>query len=153
MPPNVEDRDLGMRRILRELNDLGGAFVTVGMQQDATPRAEGEVDNVRLMAIHEFGVPELGIPERSVLRAAFDANVDKYTQFMSDATDRIVADTSTVERELGLLGELVKADDVRRIDDQIPPPLSQFTIELKGSTTPLIDTSQMKQALRAKVLT
>lgn len=150
MAPRVIDRDLGMKRILRELNDLGGAFVVVGVQQGSA-RAEGELDNVTLMAIHEFGVPEIGIPERSVLRAAFDANVRKYGQFMSDSCDRIVAGTSTPARELGLLGELVKADAVRRIDDQIPPPLKQATIDRKGSSTPLIHTSQLKNSIVPKV--
>jgi hypothetical protein len=39
---------------------------------------------------------------------------------------------------------------VEKIDSQIPPPNAPATIAKKGSSTPLIDTGQMRQTLLAQ---
>lgn len=149
----VIDKDRGMKRILRQLDAAEGWQVTIGVHgEDAGERGDfAEIDNVALAAIHEFGAPGAGIPERSFLRAAFDKNVRKYVRVLLIGARKIVAGTGTPKQAVGLAGEVAVADVVNLINAGIPPPNELATIEAKGSSKPLIDTSQLKQSIKPVV--
>lgn len=151
----VIDKDRGLKRITRELARMDGWQVTVGIHgQDAGATGsfdERSLDNVALGAIHEFGAPGAGIPERSFLRAAFDANVKKYVRILLLGAKKIVAGTGTAKQAVGLAGEANVADTVNRINAGIPPPLKAATIARKGSSKPLIDTGQLKGSIKPVV--
>jgi hypothetical protein len=155
MPPvgKVIVKDLGMKKIVRDLERADGWQVTVGVHgQDAGERGDfDEIDNVALAAIHEFGAPGAGIPERSFLRAAFDKNVRKYVQVLLIGARKIIAGTGTPKQAVGLAGEVAVADVANLINAGIPPPNAPATIEAKGSSKPLIDTGQLKQSVKPVV--
>lgn len=149
----VIDKDRGMKKILRDLDAAEGWQVTIGVHgENAGERGDfDEIDNVALAAIHEFGAPGAGIPERSFLRAAFDKNVRKYVQVLLIGARKIVAGTGTPKQAVGLAGEVAVADVVNLINAGIPPPNTLATIEAKGSSTPLIHTKQMAQSIKPVV--
>ena len=91
------------------------------------------------------------IPERSFLRSTFDAERKKYETALEMFTGRVIDGTMSPKQAVGLIGERHVADVVNRINAGIPPPLKKATSDRKGSTKPLIDTAQMKQAIKVKV--
>lgn len=141
-----------MKKILRDLDSLAGWQVTVGIHgEDAGATGgftRGEIDNVALGTIHEFGAPGAGIPERSSLRSAFDRNVKKYVRILLDGARKVSRGAFTGKQAVALVGEASVADTINLINAGIPPPNKPATIAAKGSTTPLEDTGQLKAAIK-----
>ncbi|KKM68182.1 hypothetical protein LCGC14_1463370, partial [marine sediment metagenome] len=121
---------------------------TIGIQDSAAAGDHDGITNANLAAVHEFGAPSVGIPSRSFMRAPFDANLDKYTRFMSERAHDLRRSFRII---LGQTAQLVKSDMIRAIDDGLVPPLRPATVERKGSSKPLIDTGQLKQSITTKV--
>lgn len=148
-------KDHGAKRILRDLDRASGWRVAVGVHgQDAGDSGgftAGEIDNVALAAIHEFGAPGASIPERSFLRAAFDRHVKKYERLLLRGARKIVAGTGTAKQAVALAGEAAVADVMNLINAGIAPANADATIVAKGSSTPLIDTGQLKAAIKPVV--
>jgi hypothetical protein len=145
----IIDRDLGFSRRMRRWRKLvafagkGGLRVTVGIQgADAGSRGGGGITNLEIGIIHEFGAPAVNIPSRSFVRATADANRSKY-QRMLDAIGRGVLKGKNAAQGLFVLGETARADMVRRIQSNIPPPLAPSTVAKKGDTLALVDTGQL----------
>ena len=90
---------------------------------------------------------EITIPERSFMRATLDANRSKYADLITRLLDRVVRGKLTTDQLLGLLGARVVADIKRRIRSRISPALKASTIRRKGSSTPLIDTGGLVNAI------
>lgn len=91
------------------------------------------------------------IPERSFLRSTFDKNRRFYEQALEVLTGKVIDGEISAKRAVALIGERHLADVVNAINAGIPPPLEKATVERKGSSKPLIDTGQMKQAIKVKV--
>src|SRR5690606_4646959 len=83
MASSVIDRDMGYSRLMR-LVRLPQPHVAVGIQgEDATKTIKdenGEILQVVLAGVHEFGREDGSIPERSYIRATVDANRSRYRQ-------------------------------------------------------------------------
>lgn len=94
---------------------------------------------------------QITIPERSFLRAAFDKNVKKYEKFLEQGAKAMAAAKATARQIVGQLGEIAVADVINLINAGIDPPLRSGTIARKGSSTPLIDTGQLKGSIKPKV--
>jgi hypothetical protein len=150
----VIDRDRGMKKILRDLAAMDGWQVTIGIHGQESGRGDfgkGAIDNVALGAIHEFGAPGAGIPERSFLRSAFDANVKKYVRILLLGAKKVTTGLGTAKQAVALAGEAAVADVVNRINAGIPPPLRPATVVRKGSSKQLIDTGQLKASIKPVV--
>jgi hypothetical protein len=98
-----------------------------------------------LAEIHEFG---LGVPERSFLRAWFDANREKIQETLRSAHRQVLLGKLTPQKA----GELIGMKFVGEIQTwigsgKVKPPLAPSTIERKGSSVPLIDTGQLRAAI------
>lgn len=91
------------------------------------------------------------IPERSFMRSSFDKNVRKYQRGALREIKRAIIGKQSPEKAIGRLGEIVRADIIRGINRGISPPLKPATIRRKRSSKPLVDTGQLKQALRVEV--
>jgi hypothetical protein len=90
------------------------------------------------------------IPERSFMRSSFDKNVQKYQRATLRESKKAIMLRQTPEQAIGRVGEIVLGDIIRGINRGIAPPLKQSTIRRKRSSKPLIDTGQLKQALKVK---
>lgn len=110
-------------------------------------REDGEITNVELGTIHEFGLSSM--PERSFIRATLDAERSQINALTDKIYKRFLREKISASRGLGLIG----ADVVGRIqqfitDDKVKPK----TIKPEASDpTTLIDTGQLRQSITFEV--
>jgi hypothetical protein len=122
--------------------------VRVGIQGDeANAEHDGELTNLQLGTIHEYGAPLANIPERSFVRATVDENAAAYVRLARRLGQQVLDGARTRRQALGLFGERVRADIVNRINRGIEPALRPATVARKKSSKPLVDTSQLKGAI------
>lgn len=120
---------------------MGGRIVKIGFssgasEKDGTPSA-------LVGAVHEFGSETRGIPERSYLRSTMHEQMNKYVQMNKRSLQRVVKGIMSMRLALELLGQVASGDVKRKIRTGPFTPLSQGTIDRKGSDRPLIDTGDM----------
>jgi hypothetical protein len=90
------------------------------------------------------------IPERPFMRNAIREGRGTYRSLMKADAKGILEGTGSLDRTMRRLGELAKGDIQANIGST-GPANSPVTVELKGSSTPLIDTAAMRQAVTYKV--
>lgn len=143
MAGRTRDRDLGWREFQRQLREARTIEVVVGVQQGEM-NGDGE-QIATYAAANEFGTEE--IPERSFMRSAFDENVSELQQEMEGRYQQMMRGALTTRQALGLVGLKLQDMIKDKISSNIPPPNSEATIERKGSSRTLIDTSAMKNSI------
>lgn len=152
----IEDVDRGFRRMMQNLALYlrRPPFVTVGIQgREARYKRDFGQSNVTLAAVHEFGSRDGKIPQRSFIRSTVDRERGMILRMLERAV-KDAARSGDAYRGLGIVGEKVKAEMVRTIDQSIGlKPLTKAGIRSKKrpSTKPLIDTGQLKGAITWKV--
>jgi phage gpG-like protein len=129
----------------------GKPNVKVGVFGDSAKARDDGIDTVKLAAIHEFGAPSVGVPERSYIRSTYDANKAKYDATLDKVLKGVLIGRFSVYTGLGILGAQMHADVLATIRAHIAPPLKPATIRRKGSTTPLIDTGQLVASITWRV--
>lgn len=86
---------------------------------------------------------QIVIPERSFLRAGFDANQRDIHELASRWVSLVLSGTVTEDEAMRRIGEEV-ADIIRDYAVELDtPPNSTWTTDWKGSTNPLISTGDM----------
>jgi hypothetical protein len=156
--------DRVFRELLAKLGPLrAGAHARVGVlasKGGAAPHAGGALTIVEIAAIHELGDAlwhssggTEGIPERSFIRGTFDdpQNQEDQRQVLERLAREILTDKLEVRAALDQLGAWGAARVRARIKSHIPPPLKEETIKRKGSSTPLVDTGQLINAVTWEV--
>lgn len=150
----VEDKDLGLNRIIRTLNkDLDGVVVKVGVQAKDKAVRRGKGGSIRntdqplavIAAIHEFGLGDM--PQRSFLRSAYDENLPMIDKMIQRVANGAVFGLGT-NAALNQLGNVVQGMVQRKIVDGPFIPNSPATIKRKKSSKPLIDTGHLRQSIR-----
>jgi hypothetical protein len=102
-----------------------------------------------LATIHEYG---LGVPERSFVRAWADSNQQANEAALKAAAERVVRGSApSAQVALDQVGLVFVGSIQARMAGGIPPGNSPATIARKGSSTPLIDTGQLRASIRHKV--
>lgn len=142
MSRNTRDRDLGWRRFQRELQQARTTEVVVGVHQGDS---NGGQQIAEYAAYNEFGSERN--PERSFMRSAFDENVNAISQEMTGRYGQMVEGRITTRAALGLVGLKVQDLIKDKIGSNLPPPNSEATIAMKGSSKTLIDTGAMKNSI------
>jgi hypothetical protein len=115
------------------------------------PEGQKETDGTpvaMIAAVHEYGSPAQGIPERPFLRVAIQKNRLKYVRLNRINLVKMLRGQMDVDQALGQLGEIAKGDVVTEIRSGNFTPLKDATIQRKGSSRPLIDTGQMVQSMQ-----
>lgn len=150
----VEDKDLGLNRIIRTLNkDLDGVVVKVGVQAKDKAVRRGKGGSIRntdqplavIAKIHEFGLDDM--PQRSFLRSAYDENLPMIDKMIQRVANGAVFGLGT-NAALNKLGNVVQGMVQRKIVDGPFVPNSPATIKRKKSSKPLIDTGHLRQSIR-----
>lgn len=147
----VKGTDKGARALLARLGHKPGR-VRVGILDDASKQPHpgdepGALTLLEVAAIHEFGAPAAGIPQRSFIRAGVDELAAEIKDAQRALAKRVVAGDLTMDAALEQLGALVAGKLQARIAAGIAPPNAPATIEKKGSSTPLIDTGQLRSSM------
>lgn len=156
MKNKVTTRDRGAKALVRRLEVSGE--VTVGIHEAEGAQAkEGDDDSgmslIDVAIIHEFGSDAAGIPRRSFIADWVDENEPRHRAEAEKMGKLVIAGKMTTEMALKRLGVLRQAEVQKRISDGLAPELAQSTIDRKGSSTPLINTGQLRTGISHKVET
>jgi len=92
---------------------------------------------------HEFGI---GVPKRSFIADWADESEPEARRRLRKAAERI-ATVGDLDKEINRFGLWAQGSIVQRITSRIDPPLSQATVDRKGSDVPLVDTGQLKSSI------
>ncbi len=111
---------------LRHRINAGKHAVRVGVP-GGTVEADGTPMTL-VAAVHEFGSPSQGIPERPFLRVAMQRNAKKYVRLNRANLLKILRGQMTVDQALGQLGEMAKGDVQTEIKHGDFKPLNPKTI-------------------------
>jgi hypothetical protein len=91
------------------------------------------------------------IPERPFMRNAMRDNQGSYKSALRVSAAKILRGDTSLSTVMQKLGILAQGDIQKEITSLMSPPNSPVTIALKGSSKPLIDTGEMRQAVTFKV--
>lgn len=141
----------------KKVETMANSTVRVGVL-DTSGNHEGAegLTTADVASFMEFGTTDSEgktvVPERSFIRATIDEEREQLKEFSVKLQAKILTDKQmTPKRALGILGEKLQALIIAKINSGIDPELKQETIDRKGSSTPLIDSGQLKQSIRYKV--
>lgn len=159
---NVKVIDRGWEAIKERTRALrGGAVCSIGVQgpQGAANHQDSRLTVAAIATVHEFGKviqqPRMGrtivIPERSFLRATVDQYEQAILRRQVLLQQGYVLGKFELKASMELLGQYVVGLIKQRIANGIAPPNSPYTIAKKGSSKPLIDTGQLRNAITYKV--
>lgn len=140
----------------KRIRQLNGSFVKIGVLSSSGPAAEGSITMVELAAIHEFGSPNAGIPERSFIRSTVRNRADDIRSQCTKLVKAVLAGNMETDQALGALGSWVAAQmkntiSTRKTEGPEPQENKDSTIKQKGSSTPLIDTGRLLGAITWEV--
>ena len=137
------------KKALSEIEALNKKFkgksgVKVGLPKDSNPYPDG-TSVIMVGAVHEFGSPVRGIPQRSYLRSTMIANRKTYKQYLRKLAKQIIEGKITKSQSMRLVGLKVQADVQSKITEIKDPPLQY------REGNPLIDTGHLRQSITYKV--
>lgn len=147
---HVKDTDHGYRAAVKASHGKGGS-VSVGILGSAASEAArgGKGETLGDVATYnEFG---FGVPERSFIRGWFDETEAANRAAFAKLWQGVLKGTRTAAQVFEVLGLKFQGDIQRRIVAGIEPPNSPRTIAEKGSSTPLVDTGQLKSSISYQV--
>lgn len=145
--------DTGADAYLKAITKLSKTTtVKVGFIQKAEDDHEG-ISIGELAAIHEFGLGN--VPRRSMLAEYVDANQQEIERDVEAAGKRAAdyrrsrpgTQPQALKVELGRIAAKHVGKIQERIANGIAPELDSETIRRKGSSTPLVDTGQLKSSV------
>lgn len=118
---------------------------------DAGEHSSGDVTVAQVGIINEYGGPDNNPPERSFMRSTLHEQRRAIITMKKILLIKIQRGEIIVEKALALLGEFVADAIKQKIVDLKEPPNDPATIRAKGSSNPLIDTSQLKNSITYEV--
>jgi len=159
----VTNKDAGWDALKDRVLKLStpGAFTLVGVQGQQAASAHREaapMTVVDLAVVHEFGAvirtsrgKEIVIPQRSFIRATIDEHAPKLQRTASALGQGVLIGKFQTGQALELLGQQGVGLIKQRIADGIPPRNADSTIARKGSSTPLVDSGQLRGSITHRV--
>lgn len=151
MPVSVK-KTSNLPQLSAAIAKLGKARVLVGIPEARASRKGDEINNAQLLFIFTNGSPMRGIPARPVLQPAIKDPTNKAVitkQLAAAAQGAFAANEQQLRNGLGGAG--TAASNAARQWFTSPkngwPPNSAATIAAKGSSTPGIDTGQLRRAI------
>lgn len=136
-------------KAIKYLENMNNRFkgpdsVKVGLPKGSNNYPDG-TSIIMIGAVHEFGSPSRGVPERSFLRSTLNDNKLKYKIKFKKLSKSIVSGLITKNKALQILGAQLQSDVIGTISLGISP-------ELKSREgTPLRDTGHLIQSITFQV--
>jgi hypothetical protein len=154
----VRDTDRGMKKLLAQAaKATGGIRVDVGILNDSDRiELEGQINNLTLGQIHEFGSETANIPERSFLRSTYEDKRSTYQRRLETIAKKVVDPKTTVDvdREFKLLGVEAQGHVREKFRNNDWPELKDPTRRgrnAEGRANPLLDTGQLRASIEYAV--
>lgn len=154
-----------MYNLLEQIKNLENKYVTIGIHGDKgeqkklvrlhpkwaiLPRGtkreaiDPKITVAQVAAENEFGDRKKNIPQRSFLRSVLKEKSREINQLAQKSLNK-------PDQFYDVIGSYILSQINKKIVSGISPANSPFTIKRKGSSTPLVDTGQLKAALTYKV--
>lgn len=148
----ARDRVREVRAAGKKLGLTGRSIKHQVNQVKKTAPVSLDMSIAEIAEIHEFGAPRAGIPERSFLRAGLDEGREKIAEVISRLLVQVMARKVLPRKACEILGMAGKTLVQQKLIRGPFVPLKQRTIELKGSSRPLIDTGQLRRSIDYEVV-
>ena len=146
----VTDRDLGWKKIKREMARATQLEVAVGILEGSGSNEDG-TSIAEYATYNEYGTEN--IPSRPFMRTAFDENVGDIARDMEAQSNALVTGARTARQALTIIGQK-QADRIKNTitGRDFLPKLADSTIRAKkGSTKTLVDTAALTNAVQPSV--
>lgn len=135
----------GIKALGKIVKNIDKKIVKVGL-----PDSNHDDTNLTLAqigAIHEYGAPGAGIPERPFLAVSIKSNMGDLHRLNAVNVKLILHGKQSLDGALGQMGEMAKGMVQKYISEDNFVPLQPATVAAKGSSRPLVDTGQMRQSI------
>lgn len=141
-----------LKQVMKRAEKLNQLQLVVGIPNDGKSRKDSdEITNAELGVIHEFGVPERGIPERSFMRSTASEESNNLGQLSKQVLNESLAGNISPYDAYATIGAYFQGKIVEKITDGEFEPNNEKTVKHKGSSKPLIDTGQLRGAITYEV--
>jgi hypothetical protein len=155
---SIKDTDKGYQKLRRELS-IKGSKVEVGVFQQAGGATYGNqgVSVLDVAIWQEFGTIGANgwhIPPRPFIRTYFDGQQPRITGIVLSTMKGVVKGQYTKTQALHRIGLKLSGEIQQGIKVGFfgaYPENAQNTIDRKGSSTPLVDTGQLRSSISYKV--
>jgi hypothetical protein len=154
----VTSVDRGYDAMVKRVFGFGRPKVLSGIQEadgaEGKSAGEGGQEQQGLTVIDVAAWMEFGtdrVPARSFVRAWFDEHEREVRELLGKLMKSVVAGTRTKEQILEIVGQYCVGQMQARMARGIDPPLSPKTIARKGSSTPLVNTGQLRSSITYRV--
>lgn len=134
--------------IINEFKRLEGKKVEVGILEDGPKYPGSNVTVLDVANFNEYGTSR--IPARPFIRGYFDNNYNKVGDTMTKIVDQGI-ENRDIENSLNVFADWAEGETVEYLKNLTSPPNSPVTIKIKGSSSPLIDTGQLMNSIKAEV--
>jgi hypothetical protein len=147
--------DLGARRVVSAARrNKKPAHVDVGVLGKDAGKAKAGESGLTVGQVAEWAELGLGQPQRSWLRGWIDANEDAINRRMDSEMESVILGERTPDQALARLGVWLQGEVQKNIAD-FPSndfePNAPATIKGKGSSSPLINTGQLRSSISHRV--
>lgn len=163
--PQVVDKDLGWKELLRRARAVRNSYVRVGVLGDDSKGAErpegSDLTVAEIAAINEFGTDDGHVPSRPAFRHTFDAKRAELVELGKKLMRAYIDGKMPIDRALGILGSTL-ASEIKKTITQwplpgFPPPNAPSTVRAKqrdkpGMVRTLVDTGRMVGAITWSVV-
>lgn len=158
-----KNNDTPWRELRAIVKGVQNVALRVGIVGSAAtkPHAGGDLTNAEVGAIHEFGAPAAGIPERSFVRSTFRVRRAELAQVQAAAAKAIISKRMHVRQALGIVGAWAAGAVKEQILVYGPflfQPLAPATILAKirkgapNPTAPLVETGELAKSVSFVVI-
>jgi hypothetical protein len=140
--------DRGWKSIQRELNEANSKVVAVGVLNGAEPHVGGATLG-EVATWNHYGTST--IPARPFIVGPIDAKQTEIRSLIERLVKGISLGKVGADQALDLLGQKLRDTCVSAINAREFEPNAESTIARKGSSTPLVDTGQLKGSITFEV--
>ena len=144
--------------LLKRIERLSNKAMQIGIFQDGDggkvhgEEGKDDITILEIATIHEFGAMKVNIPERSFIRKTFDEQKSNMGNVMDKFFTKYIEGSIEYDICMDAIGEYMVGLVRKTIVDMDSPPLKQLTIDRKGSSGVLVDTSKLIDSITWKVV-
>lgn len=132
----------------KDLEEFKKSTVKIGLPKGTKGTYPDGLTVIQVGAIHEFGSPARGIPQRSFLRMPMFVNRDKIKKMIFKEFLLVSNGKKTVNQALKTMGAFGKGLSKASFRDNNWSPLKPATIKAKGNkNNPLINIGQLRRSI------
>ena len=138
--------------LIERFREIGKPKVYIGVPSSKNSIHKGSSINMAtLLALHVYGAPSRGIPQRDPLRPPLIANAQRYSDLLALGLKNALSDGTDPKLVYEKIGIVATNDVYDYFVTGNFKPLNQKTIDRKGSSKPLIDSEELRGSITYEV--